>query len=249
MSHIIGVVSGKGGVGKTTFSINLAAALAEFGQESIVIDLDIENPNISLQLGVPPMPLTLQDALDGSVRIRHSIFYHPVGLKIIPSSITPSNKNIDLSRLKKILRELDDTIILDSPPGMNEIVKSVIECSDSVIVVTNPEVPAVTDALKVIKLAKWMKKENIGVVINRVRNDAYELTPDEVELMCEVPIISRISEDSFVRKAAFENIPVIHKNPYSRASIDFKYLAARLLRKEYKPPSLLFLRRLLRFRG
>ncbi|HIE33818.1 MAG TPA: septum site-determining protein MinD [Candidatus Altiarchaeales archaeon] len=250
MSKIIGVVSGKGGVGKTTFSINLAAALSEFGQESIVIDLDVQNPNISLQLGIPPMPLTLQDALEGNVKINHSIFYHPVGLKVIPSSIAMVDKKRehDLSKLKKILRELDDIIILDSPPGMDNTVKSVIDCSDMVMVVTNPEIPAVTDALKVIKLAKEMRKDNIGVILNRVRDDTYELTSDEVELMCEVPIISRISEDPNIRKASFENMPLIHKNDLSKASIDFKYLAARLLRKEYEPPNLLFLRRLLKFR-
>ena len=115
--------------------------------------------------------------------------------------------------------------------------------------VTNPEISAVTDALKVIKLAKDLRKDNIGVVINRVRSDAYELNSDEVELMCETPIISRISEDQNIRKASFENIPVVFRNPYSNSSVDFKYLAARLLRKEYEPPSFLTLRRILNFRG
>ncbi|RLI91818.1 MAG: septum site-determining protein MinD [Candidatus Altiarchaeales archaeon] len=249
MSNIIGVVSGKGGVGKTTFSINLAAALKEFGQESIVIDVDMGNPNIALQLGIPSMPLTIQDVLAGEARIQHSIFHHPVGLKVIPSSLSMSKAGADLSRLKEVLRELDEIVILDSPPGLNENVISVLDASDSVVVVTNPEIAAVTDALKVIKLAKDLRKDNIGVVINRVRNDAYELNSDEVELMCETPIISRISEDPNIRKASFENVPVVFRNPYSHATIDFKYLAARLLRKEYEPPSFLSLRRILNFRG
>ncbi|OYT39322.1 MAG: hypothetical protein B6U86_05380 [Candidatus Altiarchaeales archaeon ex4484_43] len=204
MSNIIGVVSGKGGVGKTTFSINLAAALKEFDQDSIIVDVDLGNPNIALQLGIPSMPLTLQEVLAGEARIQHSIFHHPVGLKVIPSSLSMSGAGADLSKLKEAIKELDE---ID------------------------------------------LRKDNIGVVINRVRNDAYELNSDEVELMCETPIICRISEDPNIRKASFENVPVVFRNPYSHATIDFKYLAARLLRKEYEPPNFLSLRRILNFRG
>lgn len=246
---IIGVVSGKGGVGKTTFSINLAAALKQFGQESVIVDVDIHNPNIALHLGIPSMPLTLQEVLTGEAKIHHSIFYHPVGLKVIPSSLSMSNANVDLSDLRKHLIKLNEIVILDAPPGLSENVIAVLNASDSVIVVTNPELSAVTDALKVIKLAKDLRKDNLGVVINRVRNDAYELNSDEVELMCETPIVSRISEDPNIRKAAFENVPVVFRNPYSPASIDFMYLAARLLRKEYEPPRFLLLRRILNYRG
>jgi cell division ATPase MinD len=249
MSNIIAVVSGKGGVGKTTFSINLAAALKEFGQDSIIVDVDLGNPNMALQLGIPSMPLTLQEVLAGEAKIHHSIFHHPVGLKVIPSSLSMSKVVADLSKLRKILRGLDDIVILDSPPGLNENVVAILNAADSVVIVTNPEISAVTDASKVIKLAKDLRKDNIGVVINRVRNDAYELNSDEVELMCETPIISRISEDMNIRRASFENVPVVFRNPHSHASIDFKYLAARLLRKEYEPPNFLALRRILNFRG
>jgi septum site-determining protein MinD len=246
---IIGVVSGKGGVGKTTFSINLAAALKEFGQESIIVDVDVHNPNVALQLGIPSMPLTLQEVLAGEAKIHHSIFHHPVGLKVIPSSLSMSSACSDLSELRKHLMKLNDIVILDSPPGLNEHVVSVLNASDSVIVVTNPEISAVTDALKVIKLAKDLRKDNLGVVINRVRNDTFELNSDEVELMCETPIVSRISEDANIRRASFENVPVVFRNPYSQSSIDFMYLAARLLRKEYEPPKFLAVRRALNFRG
>lgn len=246
---IIGVVSGKGGVGKTTFSINLAAALREFRQESVIVDVDLNNPNIALHLGIPSMHLTLQEVLAEEVKIHHSIFHHPVGLKVIPSSLAMSRATADLSNLRKHIAQLDGIVILDSPPGLNENVISIINASDSVIVVTNPEISAVTDALKVIKLAKDLRKDNIGVVINRVRNDVYELNSDEIELMCETPIVSRISEDSNIRKASFENVPVVLRNPYSQSTVDFMYLAARLLRKEYEPPGFLALRRLLNFRG
>lgn len=245
MTNIIGVVSGKGGVGKTTFSINLAVALNELGRDCIVVDADVSNPNVTLHLGIPSVQLTLQDVLNGEVKIQHSIFLHPCGLKIIPSSISMSKDNMSLFGLKEILTDLNEWVIIDSPPGLDENINVILDAADSIIVVTNPEMAAVTDAIKTIKLAKDMHKNNISVVINRVRNDSYELTSDEIELVCETPIISTISEDENVRKSGFETMPVIHRNPYAHATIDFKYLAARLLRVEYEPPSLLFLRRLI----
>ncbi|OYT55089.1 MAG: hypothetical protein B6U72_00365 [Candidatus Altiarchaeales archaeon ex4484_2] len=245
MSNVIAVVSGKGGVGKTTFSINLAATLNEFGQESIIVDADVSNPNIGLKLGIPRVTLSLQEVLKGEVKITHSVFIHPTGLRIIPSSVSMDELDCSLSELKNHLEELNELVIVDSPPGLGEDVQSIIDASDSVLVITNPDHAAVIDAVKVIKLAKDLRKNNIYVVINRVNNDVYELTPDEIELMCETPIISKISEDSNIRRSSFENIPIIYRNPYSHASIDYQYLVSRLLRQEYEPPNLLFIRRLL----
>ena len=116
--------------------------------------------------------------------------------------------------------------------------------SNQVIVVTNPEVPAVTSAVKVIKMAKQLRKSNIGVVVNRIRDDSFELIRDEVEVMCETPIIGMIPEDSAVRRSGFETMPVVHHEPNSPASVQFKRLAARLVGEEYIPPRFLQMRRL-----
>jgi len=245
MSKVISVVSGKGGVGKTTFSINLAAALYEFEQESIIVDADICNPNIALYLGLSHMPLTIQDVLNDNADINHAIQIHPTGLKIVPADISMDRSSADFSRLKEVLTDLEDLIIVDSPPGLNDDIKAIMDASDKIIVVTNPEVPAVTDAVKTIRAAKDRGKHDIGVVINRVKNNSYELTTDEVEIMCEAPILATISEDENIRKSLFENLILIHRNPYSHASIDFRYLAARLLKMQYIPPRFLFLRRIL----
>jgi septum site-determining protein MinD len=245
MVGVISIVSGKGGVGKTTFSINLAAALKEFNHESIIIDADVANPNVALHLNLSHMPLTIQDVLDDAAEILHAIQVHYSGLKVIPASFSMEKIKADFSKLKKVLKKLDDSVIIDSPPGINQDIIHILEASDRVIVVTNPEASAVIDAVKTIKAAKNLGKHDIGVVINRVRGDSYELTRDEVELMCEVPILGIIPEDQNLRKATFENLSIIHRNPYSNASIQFKHLAAKLLKKEYIPPKFLFLRGLL----
>ena len=245
MSNIISIVSGKGGVGKTTFSVNLAAALNEFSRDNTVVDVDVGNPNLALHLGLQHTPLAIQDVLNGDAKIHHTIHVHPTGLRVIPASLSAKKSTADFSKLGKILGELQGIVLLDSPPGSGKDIVPILDSSDTIIVITNPEVSAVTDAAKLIKLAKDMKKEKIGVVINRVRDDFFELTSDEVEIMCEAPIISRIPEDSNIRKAVFENLPVLHRNPYSNAAIAFRYLAARLIGEEYVPPTFLFLRRIL----
>lgn len=244
MSNIISVVSGKGGVGKTTFSVNLSAALNEFNHDNVLVDADISNPNIGLHLGLPHMPLTLQDVLRGGVDINHTI-RHLNGLKIVPASLSVENSQADFSKLKDSLNELNSTVIVDSPPGLNEDILSIMDASDKIIVITNPEVSAVADAVRTIKVAKKNGKYNLGIIINRVREDSFELSPDEVEIMCESPILATIHEDKNVRKAIFENLPVVQRNPNSIASIEFMCLAARLVGIDYAPPRFLFLRKIL----
>lgn len=243
MPNIISVVSGKGGVGKTTFSINLAAALHEFGGNNILIDADTSNPALVLLLHIAHIPLTLQDVLKGEARIEHAIRVHHSGLRVVPTSHSMENR-LDLSKLGEALSNVSETVIVDSPPGINDDIRSILAASNRVIVVTNPEIPAVTAAVKTIKLAKELGKNNIGLVVNRMRDDSYELIRDEIEIMCETPILGIIPEDPAIRRASFETLPVIHHEPYSPAAIRFKHLAARLLGEEYMPPKFLGLRRI-----
>jgi cell division ATPase MinD len=243
--NIISVVSGKGGVGKTTFSINLSAALNEFDHENVLVDADVCNPNVALHLGLPHMPLTLQDVLNKGVDVNHTIRLHASGLKVVPASLSLDNLRADFSKLKDSLGRLSGTVIVDSPPGLNDDVLSILRASDKVVVVANPEVPAVADAVRTIKIARRMGKQDIGIVINRVRGDFFELMKDEIEIMCETPILAMIHEDGNVRKSIFENIPVVHRNPNSIASIEFMSLAARLAGMDYIPPRFLFIRKIL----
>ncbi len=245
MPNVISVVSGKGGVGKTTFAINLAAALNEFGHNNLLIDADVSNPNMLLMLQIPHVPLTLQDVIRDKVDIEHAIRVHHTGLRIVPTSHAFDNK-LDLSKLGEAIETLPETIILDSPPGIDDAnIRSILDLSDRVIVVTNPEIPAVTAAAKIIKLAKNLKKTNIGVVLNRIRDDQFELIKDEVEIMCETPIIGTIPEDPAVRRAGFDTLPVVHHSPLAPSTVQYMRLAARLLGKEYSPPKYLSIKRLL----
>lgn len=248
MQRVIGVMSGKGGVGKTVTSVNLGAALHEFGQENTIVDADISSANLTIHLGLPDAQLSLQDVLDGEAHIFKALRVIPRGMKIVPASISLEKNVSDLSKLKDVLRSgLDGLVIIDPPPGFSKDVYHIMKACDDVMVVTNPDVPSVTDALKTIEISKKMDKNVLGIVVNRVKNDSFEVLPNEIETLCETPVISVIPEDKNVKKAIFERIPLVYHSPYSPASIEFRNLAARVLGRQYVPPKLLFLRRVIGF--
>jgi len=247
MSTKLGIVSAKGGVGKTTTAINLATSLYDFNQEVTLVDANTLNPNISLHLDLPPSNYDLQNVLNAGSGIHRAVKAHHSGLKVVASSIAIDDTHANICRLKKVLEELDGTVILDSPPSIGEDMKHIMDSADKLVVVTTPELPAVVDSAKTIKFAKRMNKQVVGVVVNRVKGDSYELTRDEIEIICEAPVISKIPEDNEVRKANFQSMAVVRYNPYSKATIAFNNLAARLLGRSYKQPSMLSIKRLLRF--
>jgi septum site-determining protein MinD len=246
MEKIIGVVSGKGGVGKTTLTANIALSMAQFGRDVVAVDVDLSTSNLGLQLGFYQFPLGLQDALEGNIGILNAIYTHPSGLKVVPASVSLNyiTKNPTPYRLKSVLSDLSGIILIDSPPGLRNDALLVLKACDDIVVVTNPEIPAVTDGLKVIKVAREMGKEPLGLIVNRVR-DKFELTTEEIEEMCDLNVIGRVPEDRGVRQSLFEKTPIVNLKPNSRAAVEFKRIAAALVGEEYSPPRMLGLKRLL----
>src|SRR3989338_5144950 len=88
MAKLFVVTSGKGGVGKTTTAINLGAALNYLNQDVIVVDANMETPNVGLHLGAPIVPVTLNHVLSGKASLGEAIYEHASGTKILPSSLS-----------------------------------------------------------------------------------------------------------------------------------------------------------------
>ena len=244
MKKIIGVASGKGGVGKTTTSINLSAALREFGENNIILDANVTNANLSIQLGFQYIPVTLKDVLNKSVDIFQAIRIHPCGLRVIPADISLDSIDTNIGPLQNYISKLNETVIVDFPPGLGKNVRKLMNMTDEIIVVTNPELTAVTDALKTVELARKMKKIVTGLVLNRVRKEKHELTLNEVEEICEVPVLVEIPEDKNIRRANFNHLPVIYFNPYADSSIEYLKLAAMISGYHFTPPKFVKLRRI-----
>jgi len=132
-----------------------------------------------------------------------------------------------------------DYVIFDSAAGLGEEAKAAIEAADELILVTNPEIPAVTDALKTIKFAENLGKEVRGVIITRVRNSKNEMSPNNIRDMLETPLIGIVPEDKNVQSSVRHKDALVHVYPYSKASMAYKRIAARLADIDYKEPGLL----------
>ena len=237
MNKIFVITSGKGGVGKTTTAINLGAAINYFGKDVLVIDGNLSTPNVGLHLNSPEVPINLNHVLLNKAEPAEAIYEHDSGLKILPSSLSIKElKKIKPERIKDFKKDFTDLaeyIIVDSAAGLGPEVHSVIDMADELIIVTNPEMPAITDALKTIKLAEQMKKSVLGVIITRVKKNKIEMQPETVKEMLEVPILGMIPEDLDVQRALNYKDAVVHTHPKSNSSRAYKEIAAKLIDKIY----------------
>ena len=237
MSKITVITSGKGGVGKTTTAINLAAAMKHFGQDVLVIDGNLSTPNIGLHLNSPEVPINLNHVLRGKAEAFEAVYEHESGVKIMPSSLSIEELRKThpekLKNFKSDFKKLSDRIIVDCSAGLGHEAAAAIELADELIVVTNPEMPAIADALKTVKLAERLKKHVLGVIVTRVRKDDIELEPDVVREMLEAPILGMVPEDLAVKRAIRNKGMVIHTEPKSNAARAYKEIAARILNVPY----------------
>lgn len=249
MQKVIGVLSGKGGVGKTVTAINVSAALHEGGHDTSIVDADVSSANLTVHLGLPDANVSLQDVLEGRANLYNAVRVVPRGLRIIPASLSLEKSIADLSGLKRAIRssQLDGLTFIDSPPGFSREVYHIMDACDDILVVTNPDVPSVTDAVKIIEITKRMGKNNLGIVVTRLEKRPFEVSLSEIEALCEVPILGIIPEDRAVKKSIHERTPLVFHSPHSKAAVEYKRLAAKLIGEEYEPPSMLVVRRILGF--
>jgi len=237
MAKIIVITSGKGGVGKTTTAINLAVAMNYFGKDVLVIDGNLSTPNVGLHLNAPEVPISLNSILQGKAEPFEAVYEHESGIKIMPTSI--SIKELKRTKLEKIkdfkrdFKKISEYIIVDCAAGLGHEASCAIELADELIIVTNPEMPAVTDALKAVKIAEQLKKPVRGVIVTRVKKDRIELPPEVVKEMLEVPILGMIPEDDYVRKSINVKNALVHIYPKSKAARAYKEVAAKILGVEY----------------
>ncbi len=237
MKKVIVITSGKGGVGKTTTAINLGAALNSFGEKVLIVDGNLSTPNIGVNLGSPEVPINLNHVLSGKAELSEAIYEHESGIKIIPSSLSLIDlKDTNLkkiSNLKNSFKKFSDYILIDCAAGLGQEAKEAIEIADELIIVTNPETAAITDALKTIKLAETMKKNILGIIVSRVRKDYIEMQPNTVKEMLEVPILGMVPEDMSIKKAINLKDAVIHTHPKSKSSRAYKEIAAKIIGIDY----------------
>ena len=241
MAKIYTIASGKGGTGKTTTAVNLGAALNKFKEDVIIVDANLTTPNLGLHFGAPIVPVSLNHVLQGKAEIEEAIYEHESGTKIVPSSLSLKDlRKININLMKdtaKKLKKLSDYIIFDSAAGLGEEARIALQNADEIIVVANPNILSVTDALKTIKLAEEMDKHVRGVIITRVKNNKNEMPLENIKEMLEVPILGIVPEDPAVEESLVKKNSVLHTRPRSKASRAYMDVAAKLLGKQKMPES------------
>lgn len=226
---VYAVISGKGGVGKTVSAINLGLSLNNLGKEVIIVDANLTTPNIGLHLGSPIVPVTLNHVLNEEAKPEEAIYEHESGAKIMPSSLSVSDlesiKYDSLPNVTKKLRKIADYILLDSPAGLGEEAKATLDSSDEIIIVTNPDISAVTNALKTIKLGESMRKPIKGVIITRTEGKRWEMDYETIKEMLESKILGVVPEDDAVKESQRMKAAVIHTHPKSKSAKAYRRIA------------------------
>jgi flagellar biosynthesis protein FlhG len=251
-SRIVAVTSGKGGVGKTFATTNLAAALAHMGQRVLVLDADLGLANVDVVLNLFPK-LTLHDVFTGQCKLVDAVLPAPGGFSVLLagsgmveySRLTPHVRD----QLQAVVAEMApqfDIVLLDTGAGISDVVLYTVSLADEVLVVATPEPTSLTDAYATIKvLATTQGRREVRLLVNQtlkptdarnVRNQLQAVvdryvnpgldtpnTPMRIELLGGVPA------DAAVREAAQRRQLLWLASPGAGAATALTEAAARLL--------------------
>lgn len=239
MVRIISIVSGKGGVGKTVLTANLAVALAQkFRKRVVLIDLNVTTSHLGIYLGRYNYIYTLTDFLKNNVPINNVVYNYYSTLEFIPSSLDlPDLTNVNFENLKNLLIEnfsTRDFILVDGAPGLGREGLLSLNIADEVIFVSNPYLTSVVDIARCCKILNTYNVKPLGIVLNRIKRKKYELVEEEIKMMTGLDIIARIVEDEEVEKSVNLRVPVVILNEKSKASREIIRLAAFLSNEPFE---------------
>ncbi len=235
MGKTIGVVSLKGGVGKTSVVSSLGAAFSSLGKKTLLVDGNLSSPNLGLHLNVVNPEKTLHHVLNRTSNTKDAI-YDSGGFHVIPASIFENSK-VNPLKLKyriKGLKRSYDIILIDSSPSLDEETLAVMLASDEIVVVTTPDHPTLSATIKAIKLAKQRGVPISGLILNKVHHKNFEVFFGDVEETLEIPVLAVIPHDTEVLNALSKMKPYTLHKPNSKGSIEFKKLAGVLVGEKYK---------------
>jgi len=242
MTRVIGIVSGKGGVGKTTFSVNLGIALGRLDKKVLLIDCNITTPHLAYYLGAEDYFVTLNNVFTGEVNEKFAPSAHS-GIAFIPASEELRDiVRIDFDKLVKHVNKIAsskvfDYIILDSAPGLGKEGTSVLRAADEILFVTDPTIPNITDIVRCYEYLNMVRTKKVNIVFNKVREKEFELNFKDAESFFEAPILGAIPFDENIMDSTAQGIPFLNYMPDSPTAHEFIRVAANLIGIPYEPKS------------
>ncbi len=236
-AEVITISSGKGGVGKTTATANIGAALAENGSKVVCIDGDIGLRNLDVVMGLENrIVYDLVDVIEGRCRLKQAMIRDKrlADLFLIPAAQTRDKSAVSPSDMVHLCDELRpdyDWILIDSPAGIERGFRNALAPSDRVLVITNPEVSAVRDADRIIGLVESEEKGPAQLIINRIKPGMVRrgemLSVEDVLELLAIELIGLVPDDEIVLQSTNQGIPIV-MNGKSRAGTAFRNIARRL---------------------
>jgi len=248
--RVIAVTSGKGGVGKTSFTVNLALALAEYGQRIVILDGDLGLANVDIAFGLTAR-YTIEHLLSGEKTIEQILLTGPWGIGIIPGgSGVQKLANLERDKLKNVianlgrLEKMADLLIIDTGAGLGHTVINFLQAADDVIMVTTPEPTALTDAYGLLKSLRQEAGEvPIHVVINRVRTESDALatfkrleTAVRKFLDGSLNFMGWVYDDPLVGRSVMQQEPLGISFPESPAYRCIQWIAGKVTGIYIQPP-------------
>lgn len=247
-TRIITVASGKGGVGKTNLSVNLALAYAQLGKRVIVMDADLGLANVNIMLNMIPR-FNLYHVIRKQKTMREIILDTEYGIQIVAGASGFSKiANLSDEERQNFVSELytlssADIIIIDTSAGVSANVLDFIAAADDAIIVTTPEPTAITDAYGIIKIiATEIENLNIGLklVVNRVKSvvDGRKVAERLINisgqfLNLKVEYLGCIYDDPIVGQSVLRQKPFMAVDPKSKASISVHHLVSRIEKTDF----------------
>ncbi|MFW6249904.1 MAG: MinD/ParA family protein [Alkalispirochaetaceae bacterium] len=251
-TRIITVASGKGGVGKTNISTNLALAYAELGKKVILMDADLGLANVNVVLGIIPK-YNLYHLIRRQKSMKEIIMNTNYGIQIVAgASGFAKIANLSEEERRAFIDELStlsdaDIIIIDTSAGVSNNVLSFVAAADDAIIVTTPEPTAITDAYGIIKIiATEIDNLNLSLklIVNRVKSvtEGKKVAERVINIASQflnlkVDYLGYVYDDNSVQQAILKQRPFVALDPKGKASICIRQLTSRLEKVEYKEGS------------
>jgi len=244
LGRVIAVISGKGGVGKTTASANMGVGIAQNGKRCVVVDFDIGQRNLDMILGLENRVVyDIVQVMDGEATLEQALIRSKANrnLHFLPASQTKDKSVLESAKIKKLLDDLRkkfEYVILDAPAGIESGFEHTIEFADAAIIVVNPEVSSIRDSDRAIGIldsksqrVKDGKDVEKRLIINRFDPDMVEkgemLDSDDILEILGIELLGIVPEDKGVIDASNQGQPII-LNDKSPAGKAYKRIAQRV---------------------
>lgn len=246
-ARVIAVTSGKGGVGKTSVSVNLALELRKQGEKVVILDADFGLANVEVMLGIRPQ-FNLVDLIFNNRTIEEIITEGPMGIGFISGgSGVQDLVNLEKGQLKKLIAKLVkldslyDVVIIDTGAGISDSVIEFVLTSPEVLLIVTPEPTSITDAyslLKAVNRDKTFDRKNkfIKVITNRVESEEegreiYDKISVVVSKFLNIRLdyLGYIPQDKRIGDGVIEQMPISIRTPNSEPAIRIREICSNLL--------------------